>query len=133
MNFSSKETLRNDHYYLGSRPTVDTALIPLCHTCFSKENQVQTYMHARIKFHAYSWQKWITETISHKRKEDYQRFTLNPGNEDTKLHKQSTGGCVRLELHNIFTRLQSSFLFLSNIVYSKGEHLSYSASVGKVW
>jgi hypothetical protein len=25
-----------------------------CHTCFSKENQVQTYMHARIKFHAYS-------------------------------------------------------------------------------
>jgi hypothetical protein len=27
---------------------------PNCHTCFSKENQVQTYMHARIKFHAYS-------------------------------------------------------------------------------
>jgi hypothetical protein len=26
----------------------------MCHTCFSKENQVQTYMHARIKFHAYS-------------------------------------------------------------------------------
>jgi hypothetical protein len=25
-----------------------------CHTCFSEENQVQTYMHARIKFHAYS-------------------------------------------------------------------------------
>jgi hypothetical protein len=23
----------------------------LCHTCFSKENQVQTYMHARIYFH----------------------------------------------------------------------------------
>jgi hypothetical protein len=22
--------------------------------CFSKENQVQTYMHAKIKFHAYS-------------------------------------------------------------------------------
>jgi hypothetical protein len=53
MNFRSKETLRNDHYYLGSCPTVDTALIPLCHTCFSKENQVQTYMHARIMFHAY--------------------------------------------------------------------------------
>jgi hypothetical protein len=32
---------------------------------------------------------------------------------------------------NIFTRLQSSFLLLRNIVYSKGEHLSYSASVGK--
>jgi ATP-dependent RNA helicase DDX3X len=25
-----------------------------CHTCFSKENQVQTYMHVRINFHAYS-------------------------------------------------------------------------------
>jgi hypothetical protein len=23
-----------------------------CHTCFSKENQVQTYMHVRINFHA---------------------------------------------------------------------------------
>jgi hypothetical protein len=54
MNFRSKETLRNDHYYLGSHPTIDTALIPLCHTFFSKENQVQTYMHASIKFHAYS-------------------------------------------------------------------------------
>jgi hypothetical protein len=32
---------------------------------------------------------------------------------------------------NIFTKLQSSILFLSNNVYSKGEHLSYSASVGK--
>jgi hypothetical protein len=32
---------------------------------------------------------------------------------------------------NIFTRLQSSILFLSNNVYSKGEHLSYSASVEK--
>jgi hypothetical protein len=28
-----------------------------CHTYFSKENQVQTYMHARINFHAYSWHK----------------------------------------------------------------------------
>jgi hypothetical protein len=25
-----------------------------CHTCFSKENQVHTYMHASIKFHACS-------------------------------------------------------------------------------
>jgi hypothetical protein len=32
---------------------------------------------------------------------------------------------------NIFTRLKSNFLLLSNIVYSNGEHLSYSASVGK--
>jgi hypothetical protein len=32
---------------------------------------------------------------------------------------------------NIFTRIQSSILLPSNIVYSKGEHLSYSASVEK--
>jgi hypothetical protein len=32
---------------------------------------------------------------------------------------------------NIFIRLQSNFLLLSNIVNSKGEHLSYSASVGE--
>jgi hypothetical protein len=97
MNFRSRETLRNNHFYLGSRPTVDTALIPLCHTCFSEGNQVQTYMHARIKFHAYSWHKWIAETISRKKKGGYQSITLYPGNEDTKHHKQSTGGCVRLE------------------------------------
>jgi hypothetical protein len=106
---------------------------PNCHTCFSKENQVQAYMHARIKFHAYSWHKWITETISRKKKGDYQSITLYPGNGGTKLHKQSTGGSVRLEPATSSQRLHSSFLFLSNIVYSKGEHLSYSASVGKVW
>jgi hypothetical protein len=63
--------------------------------------------------------------------EDDKRFTLNLGNEDTKHHRESTGGCVRLALHNIFSKVQSSFLFLSNIVYSKGEHLSYSTSVRK--
>jgi hypothetical protein len=31
-----------------------THITRLCHICFSKENQVQTYMHARINFHAYS-------------------------------------------------------------------------------
>jgi hypothetical protein len=35
-----KQTLGSDHLYLGLRPTVDTALIPLCHTRFSEENQV---------------------------------------------------------------------------------------------
>jgi hypothetical protein len=34
MDFRSKETLRNNHCYLGLRPTDDTALIPLCHTWF---------------------------------------------------------------------------------------------------
>jgi hypothetical protein len=43
-----------------NRPARRLALTPTteergsCHTCFSKENQVQTYMHARIEFHAYS-------------------------------------------------------------------------------
>jgi hypothetical protein len=131
MNFRSKETLRHDHCYLGLRPTVDTALIPLCHTRFSEGNQVHNYMHARIKFPTYSDIKVYTEIVSRKKKKDYQRFTLNPGNEGSKHHRQSTGGCVRLVLINIFTRLQSSILFMSNIVYSKGEHLSYSASVGE--
>jgi hypothetical protein len=88
-------------------------------------------MHARIKFHAYCDIKLYTETVSRKKEKDYQRFTLNPGNEGSKHHRQSTGGCVHLALINIFTRLQSSLLLLSNIVYSKGEHLSYSASVEK--
>jgi hypothetical protein len=76
--------------------------------------------------------KCIQKQYHVKKEKDCQSFTLYPGNEDTKHHNQSTGGCVRLELHNIFTRLQSSFLLLSNIVYSKGEHLSYLANVGKV-
>jgi hypothetical protein len=42
---------------------------------------VLTYMHARIKFHAYSDINMYTETVSRKKKKDYQRFTLNPGNE----------------------------------------------------
>jgi hypothetical protein len=91
-----------------------------CHTCFSKENQVQTYMHARIKFHAHSDIKVYTETVSHKKNKDYQRFTLNPGNEGTKLHKQSTGGCVRLELATSSQdfRVASSFwatLFIARV------------------
>jgi hypothetical protein len=52
-----------------------------CHTRFSEGNQVHTYMHARIKFHAYSDIKVNTETVSRKKKKDYRRFTLNPGNE----------------------------------------------------
>jgi hypothetical protein len=72
-----------------------------------------------------------TETVSRKKKKDYHRFTLNPGNEGSKHHRQLTGGCARLALINIFIGLQSSILFLSNNVYSKGEHLSFSASVEK--
>jgi hypothetical protein len=52
--FRVKQTLGSDYFYLGLRPTVDIALIPLCHTRFSEENQVLNYMYARIKFHTYS-------------------------------------------------------------------------------
>jgi hypothetical protein len=34
---------------------------------------------------------------------------VTPGNEDSKLHKQSTGGCVGLELSIIFKRLHITF------------------------
>jgi hypothetical protein len=71
-------------------------VVVACHTCLSEENQVRTYMHARIKFHAYSDIKVNTETVSRMKKKDYQRFTLYPGNEGSKHHRQSTGGCVRL-------------------------------------
>jgi hypothetical protein len=59
--------------------------------------QVHNYMYVRIYFHTYSDIQVNTETLSCKKKEDYQRFMLYPGNEGTKLHKQSTGVCVRLE------------------------------------
>jgi hypothetical protein len=49
-------------------------------------------------FHAYSDIKVNTETVSQEKKEVYQRFTLNPGNEGTKQHRQSNEGCVRLAL-----------------------------------
>jgi hypothetical protein len=49
-------------------------------------------MHVRIKFHAHSDIEVNTEIVSRKKKkEDYQRFTLNPGSEGSKHHRQSTG------------------------------------------
>jgi hypothetical protein len=51
-------------------------MLIMCHTWFSKENQVQTYMHARIKFHAYSDIKVYTKIVSRKKKKDYQGFML---------------------------------------------------------
>jgi hypothetical protein len=40
---------------------------------------------------------------------DYQSYTVYPGNEDSKLHRQSSGGCVDLELSIIFKRLHITF------------------------
>jgi hypothetical protein len=41
--------------------------------------------------------KCIQKQYHVKKEKDCQSFTLNPGNEDTKLHKHSNGDCVRLE------------------------------------
>jgi hypothetical protein len=41
----------------------------------------------------------------------YQSYTAYPENEDSKLHMQSTGGCVGLELSTIFNRLHINLLF----------------------
>jgi hypothetical protein len=71
-----------------------------------------------------------TKIVSCKKKKDYQRFTLYLGNEDLKTSQAVDWGLRTLSTSNIFTRLQSSFFLLSNIIYSKGEHLSYSTSVG---
>jgi hypothetical protein len=40
---------------------------------------------------------------------NYQSYTAYPGNEDSKLHRQLTGGCVGLELSIIFKRLHITF------------------------
>jgi hypothetical protein len=71
---------------------------------------MHNYMYARIKFHTY--RDIISEqsvTVSRKRElkqlKDYQSYTVYPRNEGFKLHRQSTGGCVRLELSNIFRNL----------------------------
>ena len=66
---------------------------------------MHNYMYARIKFHTY--RDIISElisTVSRKKQQlkDYQSYTSYPGNEGSKLHRQSTGGCVRLELSIIF-------------------------------
>jgi hypothetical protein len=39
----------------------------------------------------------------------YQIYIAYPGNEDSKIHRQSTGGCVGLELSIIFKRLHITF------------------------
>ena len=71
---------------------------------------MHNYMHARIKFHTYRdiISDWSV-TVSRKRElqqiEDYQSYTAYPGNEGFKLHRQSTGGCVHLELNIIFKGL----------------------------
>ena len=49
-----EEVLKLDQFYLGFRPTVDTALIPLCNTRFIKEHKPSNHIRARIKSHVYT-------------------------------------------------------------------------------
>jgi hypothetical protein len=67
---------------------------------------------------------------------DYQSYTAYLGNEDSKLHRQSTGGCASLELSIIFKKDFTSLSPMSSN-YNKREYTYgwYSASVGKymIW
>jgi predicted membrane metal-binding protein len=105
-----------------------------CHTCFSKETKCKPICMIGSSFMHIVTYKSIQKQYHVRKRKIIRVLRLNPGNEGTKLHKHSTGGCVRLELHNIFTSSScSNFLSLRNIVYSKGKHLSGWASVRKEW
>ena len=49
-----EEDLKLDQFYLGFRPTVDIALIPLCNTRFIKGHKPSNHIRARIKSHIYT-------------------------------------------------------------------------------
>ena len=49
-----EEVLKLDQFYLGFRPIVDTALIPLCNTRFIKGHKPSDHIRARIKSHVYT-------------------------------------------------------------------------------
>ena len=49
-----EEDLKLDQFDLGFRPTVDTALIPLCNTRFIKGHKPSNHIRARIKSHVYT-------------------------------------------------------------------------------
>ena len=49
-----EEDLKLDQFYLGFRPTVDMALIPLCNTRFIKGHKPSNYIRARMKSHVYT-------------------------------------------------------------------------------
>jgi hypothetical protein len=52
---------------------------------------VHDYRHARINFHAYSDIEVNNSSVSRKKKRDYQRFTLNPGNEGSNITDSRLG------------------------------------------
>jgi hypothetical protein len=55
VNEDLDSTAKHAGSFVAAEQTKGVPLDPVaCHTCFSKENQAHNYMHARIKFHAYS-------------------------------------------------------------------------------
>jgi hypothetical protein len=102
-----------------------------CQTCISKKTKCKPICMSGSSFMHVVTNKCIQKQYHVKKEKDYQRFMLYPGNEGSKHHRQSTGGCVRLAPATSLQQLHSSFLLLSNIVYSKGEHWLSSASEGK--
>jgi hypothetical protein len=72
-----------------------------------------------------------TETVSRKKKRDYQRFTLYPGNKDHKTSQAVDWGLRTPSTSNIFTRLQINFLLLSNIYIARVSTCVLSKCGGK--
>ena len=60
-----EEVLQLDQFYLGFRPTVDTALIPLCNTRFIKGHKPSNHIRARIKSHVYTTESTIYHSTYH--------------------------------------------------------------------
>ena len=60
-----EEVLKLDQFYLGFRPTVDTALIPLCNTRFIKEHKPSNHIRARIKSHVYTTEWTVYHSTYH--------------------------------------------------------------------
>jgi hypothetical protein len=108
-----------------------SALIPFVSPIFSKKTKC-IYV-CQDLFSYISDIEVNIETISRKKRKIIRDLHLILETKAPNIHKQSTGGCVRLAPATSSQRLHSSFIFLSNIVYNKGEHMSYSAIVGKVW
>jgi hypothetical protein len=64
---------------------------------FSKENQVQTYMHARINFHEYSWHKCIQKQYHIRKREIIKDLRLILETKAPNSRSSRLGGYVCLE------------------------------------
>ena len=60
-----EEVLKLDQFYLGSRPTVDTALIPLYNTRLIKGHKPSNHIRARIKSHIYTTERTVYHSTYH--------------------------------------------------------------------